>query len=117
MFSLVRYIKALHSYLLSFTKRAQPLVDVATLQKEAEAQFGKQWEAGEIEGWEETKEKPSANGAGSGEGIWCSACESQYVVQSSWYSYLYRPEDVLKTNGLRRSLDIEEARQGSRETS
>ena len=75
MFSLVRYIKALHSYLLSFTKRAQPLVDVDTQQKETEAQFSVQWEAGEIEGWEETKVKPAANGEGNGEGIWCSACE------------------------------------------
>lgn len=72
----IRYIKALHSYLLSFTKRAQPLVDVDTQQKEAEAQFSAQWEANEIEGWEEPQPKAASNGEGNGEGIWCAACKS-----------------------------------------
>lgn len=72
---LQRYIKALHSYLLSFTKRAQPLVDVDTQQKEAEVQFNQQWESGEIEGWVELKGKEAASGESDEQGIWCSACE------------------------------------------
>lgn len=71
--SINSYIKALHSYLLSFTKRAQPLVDIETQQKEAEGIFNRQWEAGEIEGWEEVRSK-AANSEG-GEGIWCAACK------------------------------------------
>lgn len=67
-----RYIKALHTYLVSFSKRAQPLLDVETQQREAEEVFSRQWEAGEIEGWEEAYK---TNPAGEGEGIWCAACE------------------------------------------
>jgi splicing factor 3A subunit 3 len=74
---LFRYIKNLHTYLLSFVKRMQPLVDVETRQREAEVAFNSQWEAGEIEGWEESNPaKALANGNGA-VGIWCSACESQ----------------------------------------
>ena len=38
-----RYIKALHTYLLSFTKRAQPLVDIESQQREAEALYKTQF--------------------------------------------------------------------------
>lgn len=58
-------------------KRAQPLVDVEAQQKEAEAEFDKQWEAGELGDWEEARQ-PSGSTA-SGEGIWCAACESVNV--------------------------------------
>lgn len=63
---------------MSFTKRAQPLVDTESKQRDAEAQFLKQWDAGEVEGWEESRQsKAAANGNdnGNGEGIWCTACE------------------------------------------
>ncbi len=72
--TLSRYIKALHTYLVSFSKRAQPLVDVTSQQREAETMFNKQWEAGEIEGWEEIRQKALAQAEGNGQGIWCSAC-------------------------------------------
>lgn len=68
---LFRYIKALHMYLLSFTKRAQPLVDTESQQQEAETIFNQQWEAGLVEGWEESAPKS----VGEGAGIWCSACK------------------------------------------
>lgn len=57
---------------MSFTKRAQPLVDVESQQREAEATFNQQWEAGLIEGWEEAAPKQSAENGG---GIWCPACK------------------------------------------
>lgn len=69
-----RYIKALHAYLLSFVKRTQPLVDVESQQQRAEAEFNEKWEAGEVDGWEESSsDKTQLNGNGSA-GIWCSAC-------------------------------------------
>lgn len=69
-----RYIRALHTYLVSFTRRAQPLIDVETQQKQAEAEFTSKWDAGEISGWEEERpNKPAVNG--NGEGIWCAACK------------------------------------------
>lgn len=71
--SILSYIKNLHSYLLSFTKRTQPLVDVEVRQREAEAEFDSKWEAGEIKGWEEATAKLQPNNGTAG-GIWCSAC-------------------------------------------
>lgn len=62
--------------LASFKKRALPLVDSEFQQREAEAEFNKKWDAGEIEGWEEARQtKSAANSEGNGEGIWCAACE------------------------------------------
>ena len=67
------YIKNLHAYLLSFTKKAQPLLDADTRQSEAALDFEKKW--GSYEGWEDSSEsKPQANGTNAG-GIWCSACK------------------------------------------
>ncbi|KAH9938371.1 uncharacterized protein B0H18DRAFT_1112538 [Fomitopsis serialis] len=51
------YIRALHTYLVSFTRRAQPLVDMESQQKEASARFTSKWDADEILGWEEEKPK------------------------------------------------------------
>ena len=90
-----RYIKALHSYLLSFIKRAQPLVDVETQQKDAEAIFSQQWDAGEIEGWGEKTVKTDLP---SGDGVWCSACESSACPSFNVSDGLIRPENVLKAN-------------------
>jgi splicing factor 3A subunit 3 len=77
--SLFRYIKNLHTYLLSFAKRTQPLTDVETQQREAEFAFASQWEAGEIKGWEGSNPaKTLTNGNDTG-GIWCSACEFRWL--------------------------------------
>lgn len=73
----LRYIKALHTYLLSFTKRAQPLVDIESQQHEAEAIFSKQWDDGLIEGWEDAVPKTT----GEGPGIWCSACQFLQTIR------------------------------------
>jgi splicing factor 3A subunit 3 len=65
-----RYLVGLYNYLLSFSNRTQPLVDVDTLQHQAEEEFDTLWEEGKVTGWESTSK---ANVAG--EGIWCPACE------------------------------------------
>lgn len=67
-----RYIRALHAYLISFTKRSQPLIDVESQQREAEAHFNTYWELDESNDWEEAQVKAPENG--SGDGIWCAAC-------------------------------------------
>ncbi|KAG5728505.1 Splicing factor 3A subunit 3 [Termitomyces sp. T112] len=81
------YIQNLYTYLLSFAKRTQPLVDVDTQQQEAEADFNKLWEARELSGWEENKSQVSANGNGSA-GIWCAACQKQYAKQTVYDAHL-----------------------------
>ncbi|KZT13015.1 uncharacterized protein LAESUDRAFT_690087 [Laetiporus sulphureus 93-53] len=92
------YIKALHAYLISFIKRAQPLVDIESQQREAEAEFVKKWEAGEIEGWEEERpSKPAANGDGNGEGIWCAACQKMYSRQTVYDAHLTSRKHIKAT--------------------
>ncbi|KAJ7590658.1 RNA splicing factor PRP9 [Mycena floridula] len=79
------YIKNLHSYVLSFTKRAQPLEDHQSRQREAELDFEKRWDAGEISGWEDnTAAKANLEGAG----IWCSACQKHYSKQTVYDAHL-----------------------------
>jgi splicing factor 3A subunit 3 len=68
-----RYIGALHTYLTSFMRRMQPLVDIDSKQTAAIEEFEKKWEASELEGWTEASPKVQADG--SGEGIWCTACK------------------------------------------
>lgn len=65
------YLSGLYSYLLSFTKRTQPLVDVDAAQLQVEEEFNRLWEEGKIDGWTNS---PQANGSGAVEGIWCPAC-------------------------------------------
>lgn len=71
------YLRALRTYLISFTKRSQPLVDVESQQREAEEQFNKAWEESELaEEWQDSKQAKGAAGAnGEGSGIWCAACK------------------------------------------
>lgn len=74
------YIIALYAYVLSFTKKTQPLVDVAGQQLVAETEFVKLWADDKIEGWSEASKgdvKQEQNGESSG--IWCNACAAGSV--------------------------------------
>jgi len=82
------YIQNLYNYLLSFSKRTQPLVDVDTRQREAEVEFDTKWEAGEIAGWEESNTKTPAATNGTNMGIWCSACQKNYSKQTVYDAHL-----------------------------
>lgn len=69
------YITNLHGYLLSFSKKAHPLVDIDSRQHDAILDFDKKWEAREISGWEENSDsKLQTNGDGNA-GIWCASCK------------------------------------------
>ncbi|KAJ4479330.1 hypothetical protein J3R30DRAFT_3477551 [Lentinula aciculospora] len=91
------YIKALHTYLLSFTRRTQPLGDVAIQQQEAAAEFEKLWEAGELSDWKEENgngKKAAMNGSTNGSGIWCSACQKHYSKQTVYDAHLTSKKHV-----------------------
>ncbi|KII94923.1 hypothetical protein PLICRDRAFT_47923 [Plicaturopsis crispa FD-325 SS-3] len=87
------YIKNLHTYLLSFTKRTLPLVDTDSRQRDAETEFNAKWEAGELKGWEDNTAK-IANGTGTAEGIWCSACQKNYSKQTVYDAHLTSKKHV-----------------------
>ncbi|ESK94462.1 rna splicing factor prp9 [Moniliophthora roreri MCA 2997] len=80
------YIRGLHTYLLSFIKKTQPLLDVGTLQNEARVEFEKRWDAGELKEWEDGSDKKAQNDAPSG--IWCSACQKHYSKQTVFDAHL-----------------------------
>ncbi|KAI0040079.1 hypothetical protein FA95DRAFT_1503340 [Auriscalpium vulgare] len=83
------YILSLQTYLTSFMRRTQPLVDVDSRLSAAGAIFDKNWEAGEIDGWKEaSSSKSQANGNGSADGIWCSACQRMYSKQTVYDAHL-----------------------------
>lgn len=77
-----RYLQTLYNYLLSFSKRTQPLVDVDALQQTATQKFSSLWEANEVPGWEAPK--PAENG----DGIWCPACQRHYAKQTVYDAHL-----------------------------
>ncbi|KAJ2931604.1 hypothetical protein H1R20_g5510, partial [Candolleomyces eurysporus] len=79
------YIKELHTYLLSFIKKSQPLHNVESEQQRADEEFKKKWDANEIAGWEAEKPKTDANG---GAGIWCAACQKHYSKQTVYDGHL-----------------------------
>ena len=59
-------------------KRSQPLVDVESQQREAEEQFNKTWESGNMDEWQDSRYSQVAsgeNGENGENGIWCSACK------------------------------------------
>ncbi|KAF8639817.1 hypothetical protein AX17_001074 [Amanita inopinata Kibby_2008] len=81
------YLKNLYTYLLSFVKRTQPLVDIDAQQRTAEEEFEKRWEAREISDWEDvTIGESRPNGTDSG--IWCSACQKYYSKQTVYDAHL-----------------------------
>uniref|UniRef100_A0A8H7Y0P1 U1-type domain-containing protein n=1 Tax=Psilocybe cubensis TaxID=181762 RepID=A0A8H7Y0P1_PSICU len=82
------YIKNLHSYLLSFTKRTQPLVDIDTRQRDAASEFDQKWEEHEIPGWEVASESKSLTNGNENTGIWCSACQKHYSKQTVYDAHL-----------------------------
>jgi splicing factor 3A subunit 3 len=84
-----RYIQSLRSYLVSFTKRTQPLFDVETQQRDATSEFEKTWEEGTLEGWEDVLELITKGDATDTHGIWCAACRyflirNESVVQKQF---------------------------------
>ncbi|KAK1231827.1 Pre-mRNA-splicing factor sap61 [Marasmius sp. AFHP31] len=81
------YIKGLHSYLVSFVRKTQPLQDIDASQEEAKQEFEKAWAAGEVKDWEDGSEKRAQEQGTSG-GIWCVACQKHYSKQTVYDAHL-----------------------------
>ncbi|KAI6047495.1 hypothetical protein EDC04DRAFT_627444 [Pisolithus marmoratus] len=83
------YIRTLHDYLLSFTKKTQPLVDVDSKHQEQASEFQKKWEAGEFsEDWDSHLSAKRAVDAAENDNIWCSACQKGYSKQTVYDAHL-----------------------------
>ncbi|EJD53565.1 RNA splicing factor PRP9 [Auricularia subglabra TFB-10046 SS5] len=83
------YLRDLHAYLLSFTRRTRPLTDVDKEQLVAEAEFTTLWDAGQCGDWQKfpTADSTNPNGEGQG-GIWCAACQKSYSKQTVYDAHL-----------------------------
>ncbi|KAF8528796.1 hypothetical protein BU17DRAFT_37424 [Hysterangium stoloniferum] len=87
------YLIALHTYLLSFTKRTQPLNPVDRLAREAEAEFDDLWTQDKVEGWDFIKQRPKD----ASDGIWCSACQKLYSKQTVYDAHLKSKKHIKAT--------------------
>ncbi|CAA7259619.1 unnamed protein product [Cyclocybe aegerita] len=81
------YLKNLHGYLLSFTKKTQPIVDIDARQREVALDFERKWDAKEIPGWEDPSESKSQENGNNG-GLWCGACQRHYAKQTVYDAHL-----------------------------
>ncbi|KIO17790.1 hypothetical protein M407DRAFT_227443 [Tulasnella calospora MUT 4182] len=79
------YVNGLYNYLVSFTKRTQPLVDIDSQQREAEKRFEQLWNEGQITGWGES---PINGATNSSEGVYCTACQKMYAKQTVYDAHL-----------------------------
>ncbi|KZS97869.1 hypothetical protein SISNIDRAFT_477224 [Sistotremastrum niveocremeum HHB9708] len=95
------YIAALHSYLLSFTKRTQPLTDVEGLQEKATEEFEALWGSTLSKEWE-TPIAPQNGKSENGhtDGIWCAACQKLYSKQTVYDAHLTSKKHVKATERL-----------------
>jgi len=90
------YIGALHTYLTSFIRRTQPLLDINSKQTATVEEFDLKWDAGELEGWIEESHKAPPDG--SGEGIWCTACQKLYSKQTVYDAHLTSKKHIKATS-------------------
>lgn len=81
------YIKDLHTYLVSFLKKSQPLHDVDSELHRADEEFKRKWDAGDIQGWEDAANASKSDTNGSA-GIWCAACQKHYSKQTVYDAHL-----------------------------
>lgn len=85
------YVGDLASYLEDFLRRIKPLQDLDKLFASFDEEFDKQWAANEVPGWEEEKAVDGPQGPkteGTGEGIWCAACEKEFKNENVYKSHL-----------------------------
>lgn len=91
---MLRYITALHSYVLSFTKKTQPLVDIAAQQKDANSEFEDLWNEKKLPGWTDNVQNQSGDVKAEGEGIWCGACRSlNFLPREQGHSFFLKTKN------------------------
>ncbi|KAK4521980.1 uncharacterized protein ATC70_004519 [Mucor velutinosus] len=74
------YINQLFDYLHSFFRRAKPLYNTAELEEEVLEEFNRQWELGQVKGWEQVDTK--------NEELFCPACQKQFSKKTVYDAHL-----------------------------
>ncbi|GAA5835146.1 hypothetical protein JCM3766R1_006883 [Sporobolomyces carnicolor] len=84
-----KYLTELLSYLSGFYERVFPLGDLDLVLKDADRDFARKWDQGEVAGWT-TQDSTSgdADKKGEGEGIWCAACQKSFTKETVYNAHL-----------------------------
>ena len=85
------YVRTLTEYLEDFMKRTRPLEDLTKLFASFDEDFEKAWTVDEVPGWgseASTKGLSAPVTEGTGEGIWCSACEKEFKNDNVYKNHL-----------------------------
>jgi splicing factor 3A subunit 3 len=100
------YVRSLATYLESFCRRTKPLEDLDAKFASLDAEFEKAWDSKSIPGWHD-EEIPSGHTGpqteGTGEGIWCPACQKEFKNENVYKNHLtgkkhIRAAEALKAN-------------------
>ncbi|KAE8228372.1 hypothetical protein CF326_g6700 [Tilletia indica] len=92
------YLQSLQSYLLTFLRKTQPLLDVDALERRIQEEIESAWEKGEARGWEDRGEtlfgkgKAKASAEASSEAIWCEACARFFSKSTVYEAHLKAPK-------------------------
>lgn len=74
------YLQDLYDYLYSFTRRARPLFNVSELEQKTQDEFNKDWEQGQVTGWEDSVNEQ--------QGLYCQACQKAFTKQTVFDAHL-----------------------------
>lgn len=88
----LKYVGDLASYLESYVRRTRPLEDLPKMFQKIDRDFDQDWEAGKVPGWPREQKSTTSTSdlqtEGSGEGVWCAACEKEFKNQGIYDSHL-----------------------------
>lgn len=85
-----KYLTELLSYLSGFYERVFPLGDLDQILKDADREFAKKWQQGQVSGWttQESNAKDEASKTAESEGIWCAACQKSFTKETVYNAHL-----------------------------
>ncbi|KAI9731934.1 MAG: hypothetical protein M1834_004385 [Cirrosporium novae-zelandiae] len=86
-----KYLGNLVKYLEGFMRRTKPLEDLDKLFSSFDEEFEKDWAADKVSGWGSRNSQTASTGPkteGTGEGIWCQACEKEFSNQNVYKNHL-----------------------------
>ena len=115
------YVGSLAQYLESFMRRTKPLENHEKLFARFDEDFEKAWAEDKLPGW--PKVSPETNGGaangtskgpkteGTGEGIWCAACEKEFKNDNVYKAHLTGKKHIKNAEGRSKiTADANEAR-------
>jgi splicing factor 3A subunit 3 len=107
-----QYLGALVLYLEAFMKKIRPLEDLDKIFASFDSEFEKEWEKGEIPGWEQGPSSNGSNPEGPGDGIWCADCEKEFKNPNVYQHHLTQKKH-LRAVEAKKSRETSNGQNGS----